>query len=348
VHFLPQKGAVTMADEAVANTPETLGVTPRYVLQHNALSRSIQNLSATAKKLTAMAMSLLPADLSSRTASFSIPEFCHALGIKHGGNQYALIKAAASECMNAKISIEQATAKGKKNWKGYTWFTYSEVDEASGVCTMTFSEDLAGVLLELKRVYTQINLQDLGKLQSKYGLRIFEMAKSYESLEGKDGNPGGSWYFERTIPEFRELFAVPEGAYPETKHFRQFVIEEPVKEINAAGIGVALKTEGIKQGRNLKALRLTCQQAPRTAAPKRGKRKTVPPPELPDPNPKRAGEHTQKELEHLKERYPDEFADLYTAELAKPSWLPVDSEVRKQAAQGAATTRLHKKYGIVK
>jgi hypothetical protein len=39
------------------------------VLQHNAISRSINSLSATAKKLTAMAMALIPSDLSSLTVS---------------------------------------------------------------------------------------------------------------------------------------------------------------------------------------------------------------------------------------------------------------------------------------
>jgi hypothetical protein len=33
-----------------ANTPETLGVTPRFVLQHNAISRSIHNLKNSPKR----------------------------------------------------------------------------------------------------------------------------------------------------------------------------------------------------------------------------------------------------------------------------------------------------------
>jgi hypothetical protein len=48
------------------NTPQSLGVTPHYVLQHNAISRSVNSLSATAKKLTAMAMALIPPDLSNQ------------------------------------------------------------------------------------------------------------------------------------------------------------------------------------------------------------------------------------------------------------------------------------------
>ena len=48
------------SETELVNTPESLGVTPRFVLQHNAISRSAHNFSATARKLTAMAMSLLP------------------------------------------------------------------------------------------------------------------------------------------------------------------------------------------------------------------------------------------------------------------------------------------------
>jgi hypothetical protein len=57
------------AELTAVNTPETLGVTPRYALQHNAISRSAHNMSATAKKLTVMAMALLPPDLSSLAAA---------------------------------------------------------------------------------------------------------------------------------------------------------------------------------------------------------------------------------------------------------------------------------------
>ena len=62
--FFKIKGGFKMSDESATelseiNTPETLGVTPRYILQHNAISRSIQNLSVNAKKLIAMAMALL-------------------------------------------------------------------------------------------------------------------------------------------------------------------------------------------------------------------------------------------------------------------------------------------------
>ncbi|MDR0553475.1 MAG: replication initiation protein, partial [Treponema sp.] len=296
-----------MSDKTVpANTPETLGVTPRYVLQHNAISRSAHNFSATAKKLTAMAMALLPADLSNLTVAFTFTEFCKALGYTKSGESFKIFLTALKECLNNVISLEIVSpTTGKKKWENYTWFTASVFDEETGVATMTFSPKFAAALQDLKRVYAKIHLQDLGELQSKYALRIFEMAVSYESLKGKDGNKSESWYFERSIPELRFMFGIPEDAYPETKRFRQKVIEEPVEEINQAGIGVKIKTEGIKQGRRLAALRFNCEKAARTIpAKKRGRsgKKAESQLELPDQNPAKARQ--EKELEHLKELYP--------------------------------------------
>jgi plasmid replication initiation protein len=336
-----------------ANTPETLGVTPRFVMQHNAISRSIHNLSATAKKLTAMAMALLPADLSSLTAAFTYVQFCKATGYAVGGEQYKYFKEAVKECLGNKIYLETKSAKtGKDVWEGYSWFSYSKIDDGTGICAMMFSPQLAEVLIEMKRVYAKINLRDIGRLQSKYALRLFEIAKSYESLAGKDGNQSGAWYYERTVREFRQILGVPETAYSETKRFRQKVIEGPVKEINAAGIGLEIQSEGVKQGRNLVAIRLNCKLTPRKAPVKRkiSGKKAEPQPELPELFDNSPESRKEKELAHLKELYPDEFAVLYAEALKKykPLGGGAGESLRRSAAELYALEALRERRGIVK
>jgi plasmid replication initiation protein len=161
--------------------------------------------------------------------------------------------------MNNSIAIETINPKsGKKEWERYTWFSYSKLSEETGVAIMTFSQEFASVILDLKRAYAKINLKDIGELQSKYALRIFELATSYSSLKGKDGNEDQIWYFERSVSDLRLMLGVPENAYPETKHFRQFVVEEPVKEINKAGIGIKITPTAcdreVKEYQHLKEL----------------------------------------------------------------------------------------------
>jgi plasmid replication initiation protein len=333
------------------NTTETLGVTPRYVLQHNAISRSAHNFSATAKKLTAMAMALLPPDLSNLSAAFTFTEFCNALGYTKSGKSFTLFKEAVIECMESVIQVETPPdAKGKTSWVIYHWFKRAEFNKDTGVCTMTFDQDLAEFLKELKWLYAKINLKDLGRLQSRYAPRIYELAISYSSLRGKDGNDAQSWYLEKTLEELRNLFGIAPEEYKENREFRRKVIEVPIREINEAGIGVEIKTESIKNGRNLAGLRFDCKKVSRTTKKKRGKKEAPQPAALPEPDPRTAGERLEKEKEHLKERYPEEFAGLYENALRD---LPVfagnvGESFRKAAAEQNALQELRKKHGIVK
>jgi plasmid replication initiation protein len=331
------------------NTTKTLGVIPRYILQHHAISRSAHNLSATARKLAAMAMALLPADLSSLSASFTFTEFCDALGYTKSGESFKLFRNAIKECMDNSISIETISPEtGKKIWEGYTWFTYSRLEEETGKTTMTFSSELAAVLLEMKKVYAKINLHDLGEFQSKYAIRFYEIAKSYESLKGKDGNRDERWYFERDTDDLRKLLGIPDDVYAETKRFRQFAVENPLKEINRSGVGIEITTESVKHGRKLVAIRFNCQQAARTV-PKKSRKQAAPLVTLPEPDPRAAKQREEKELEHLMELYPEEFAALYEEELSKPHpFLSSTSVLRQNAAKGNALLKLREKYGIVK
>jgi plasmid replication initiation protein len=333
------------------NTPETLGVTPRYVLQHNAVSRGTHGLSATAKKLTAMAMALLPPDLSSLTAAFTFTDFCKAIGYGDGGEQYKIFREAVRECLQSIISIETEPDKnGKKKWKEFTWFTVAEYDEATGKAKMTFSSELAAFLTVLKWMYAKINLKDLGELQSRYAIHLFEIAMSYRSMAGRGGNRGERWYFERGFPdEIRQIMGVGKDAYKDTHLLKQKVIDRPIQEINEAGIGVAIKPTTVKQGRRIVAIRFDCTLEPR-AGKTRGKNRknAAEPPSLPAPDRQAEQEREEKELWHLKELYPEEFAERFQAAMdSRPAFLK-NSEIGSTFAENRALMELREKHGIIK
>jgi plasmid replication initiation protein len=329
------------------NTPETFGVTPRYLLQHNVVSRSVHELSSTASKLTAMAMALLPPDLSSLTAAFTFTEFCKALGLPRGGESYKIFKASVDECMECFITIEtEPDEKGKKRWKKFTWFTVATFDEDTGQATMKFSDELADFLMALKWMYSKINLKDIGNLQSRYAIRLFEMAMSYRSLEGKNGNRAKAWYFERSFPdEIRYIMGIGKEAYKDNHVFKQKVIENPINEINKAGLGLEIKPTTVKQGRRIVAIRFECTSSSRSVkGKKRGIKEAIP---LPESVLNTESQQEEKELEHLRELYPDEFTEIYEAELSKaPSYIP--NGFRQIAAEGSALLQLKNRHGIVK
>jgi plasmid replication initiation protein len=329
------------------NSPETLGVTPRYVLRHNTISRGAHGLSATAQKLIAMAMAILPPDLSSLTATFTFTDFCNAIGYGDGGKQYQIFREAVRECLQCIISVEtEPDKKGKKDWKEFTWFTVAEYSESTGIARMTFSSELADFLTALKWMYSKINLKDIGGLQSHYSIRLFEMAMSYRSLSGKNGNKEETWYFERRFPdEIRFIMGIEKEAYKDNHLLKQKVIDNPVKEINKAGIGVEIQPTTVKQGRRIVAIRFYCKNAKHTTGKKRrGTKEAIP---LPEPNPRIENLREEKELEHLKELYPAEFVELYEAELTKaPDCVP--DGLKQIAAEGSALMQLKERHGIVK
>jgi plasmid replication initiation protein len=331
------------------NTPETLGVTPRYVLQHNAVSRGAHKLSATAQKLAAMAMALLPPDLSSLTAAFTFTDFCNAVGYERGGESYEVFRAAVNECLQCLISLEtEPDKKGKKDWKAFTWFTMAEFSEATEQARMTFSSELAEFLAAIKWMYARVNLKDLGELQSRYAVHLFEIAMSYRSLAGKSGNRGETWYFERGFPdEIRKIMGVAKDTYKDNYELKRYVIEKPLKEINEAGIGLEITPVTVKQGRRIVAIRFDCKPAPR---PVRGRKKSavaeLPPP--PEPDTRAEQEREEKELAHLRERYPDEFAERFKAAMdSRPAFMATTS-LGTTFAEQRALMELREEHGIVK
>jgi len=342
-----EKESEPQGELVVVNTTETLGVTPRYVLQHNAISRSAHSFSALARKVTAMAMSLLPPDLSSLSAAFNFPEFCHALGLERGGNNFELFRAAVKECLDKSVYIEiPAKKKGKTNFVGHHWFSRTEINEDTCICTMDFDPELADFLKAMKWMYSKIILTDIGLLQSRYAIRIYEFAISYSSLKGRDGNATNEWYFERTIPELRKIFGIGPDEYKKTNDFKVNVIERPINEINNAGMGIKITLVDVRDGRSLIAIRFVCEKAISTTASKKtrqGKQATA---QLPLPVSEEY-EREEKELAHLRELYPDEFAALYEIELTKISKI-FPERTRLLAAEGAALAALKERHGIVK
>jgi plasmid replication initiation protein len=335
-------------------TPETSGGLPKYAYHHNAISRAAAGpenhadlddigLSATAQKLAAMAMALLPRDLSCLTVSFSFVDFCHTMGLDACGGTLNIFKKAVRECMRCVITLNTENEKGEKVWESFTWFTKSEYNYTTGMATMKFSEELAASLLAIKWVYSKVPLSDIGQLKSRYAIKILIMAASYMSMKGQRGNKDQCWYFERTISELRNLLGVQNTAYKATKEFKRNVIDSPIKEINEAGIGLKITPETKKQGRYATGIIFNCEAVGRKTSIKRKKndKNSIQLPESASAPPLKKEKIS---LEHLKDAYPEKFAALYKAQYdTAPPNLP--EEIKLSSATTLALAELHELYG---
>jgi plasmid replication initiation protein len=335
------------------NSPRTLGLTPSYELKHNAIIRSAHNFSATAQKLTAMALSLLPLDLSMRSVEFSFADFCEAFGLSYSAEGKRILKEAATECMQNVIRVEipVVTKRGKHttSWQMFQWFDLSEFNSDTNMCQMRFNSKLADFLVEFKNMYSKLDLKDLGKLQSRYAIRLFEIAKSWESEKGKHGNKTDCWYFERSTADFRFILGVPDDAYQRADKFKEKVLDNPLKEINNAGVGLEMKSQSVKTGREVTSYRIDCKKVARKVTARKGRgRKKAEQAELPMEDAVPVSRE-DKDLNRLREKYPDEFAELYAAELAKEvQFLTENGEMKKKLAVSIALRILQERHGIVK
>jgi plasmid replication initiation protein len=322
---------------------ETNEVLPEYVLQPHAISRAIYRLSASARKLIAMGMSLLPPDLSNLTATFRYNEFCQALGLDRSGKHYSLIQAAILECVKSDITIDTA-----EKWQTFTWIQTAEIDKKTNCISITFSTGLAAYLLTLKKMYARINLIDFGRIQSLYAIRLFEMAKSYESLAGQRGNAEKLWYFERTIEDLRRIMGIEEGSYLKTNDFRKKVIENPLKELNELNLGIKITPEYIRKGKFLVSIRFYCKKEAIKLQTR--KKKIVLELPAPEKDPKCVQELEVKEGERLKKIYAEEYAQLY-ADLIKTPENGLYREMPHLWAQrvdSMVCEKLKARYGIRK
>lgn len=211
------------------------------------------------------------------------------------------------------------------------WFQEVNADWKTDRFDLTFNVDLAKLIIELKGK-ARLDLIDMGKLQSKYAIRFYELAMSYAGFAGKNGNKEKCWYFERELGELRELFAIPDSKYKVTGNFRTKVVDEPIQELNAADVGFKIGIEYMRKGKKLIGFRFCCQYESRT------EREATPQPET----------ITEKENEKLKKLYPEQWEKYYQDELQQKQLFPCPPTTWDIACQNRAFDRLRKMKGIKK
>jgi plasmid replication initiation protein len=146
---------------------------------------------------------------------------------------------------------------------------------------------------------------------------------------------------------------VAKDAYKDNHVLKQKIIEGPIKEINKAGIGIEITPTPIKQGNRIVSIRFYCKQTERAVKGKgkiSGNKATEAPLTLPKPDShaEQEQEREDKELEHLRELYPDEFAELYQVAVDTcPDFLKKSSN-SSFFAERRALLELREKHGIVR
>ena len=284
-------------EELDALTPQNLKKDRTFLLQPNIISRSINDVEATEKKLMALAMSYIPYKIENDddyTVSFSISDAIKALDLTDGQNQRLLLESAVDKISGKQIKLFQENG----DWFKYTWFDKASWQPSTKIFTLTFNKSLGDALVQYKKAYSKIDLASLGRLSSKYSIRYFEIGLSYSGNKGINGNKKGTWFFEYSIDQLKQLFMIDKNQYKRTCDFTRRVVYDPVALLNEAKVGFTIEAQSLTKGKKLLGFRFVCTEsdvAPRKNLPAKVKQE------------EEVVDETQLIFDKLKEKYPEEY-----------------------------------------
>jgi plasmid replication initiation protein len=236
----------------MSKTKDVVPTQDDYLLQAHAISRGAYTMTVLERRLVYLAMAQVrPADDTLPAVKMHMAEVCKALGMEADGRAYIDLRAAIHKLMERVIDID--TPDG--GWVMYHWVHSARYNAEDNSLTIRLHDELAPYVLHMREQYTVLRVADLAKLQSKYSQRWVELVLSRRGQA--DGQ--GRWYYELTIAELRHILKIGPDEYKLTNTLRINVIELPIAEINASGIGLHLTPEYIRRGKYLHAVRMHCQ-----------------------------------------------------------------------------------------
>ena len=295
-----------------------------YALQANSISQAAYIMQASLRKLIFLTMARVDPKKEKMCITLTAAEACKALGID-GGAQRQSLRDAFATVQSQVIQIENESG----GWKQHNWFFDSEYIPESDELKIQIHPNLRCYVVDLQNKFAVFAISDIGKLQGKYSLRIFELAMSYSGYSGKQGNKKNEWWFQYSIEELRHLFML-QNEYKRTGDFRTNAIDRPIKEINKADIGISIEVEYIREGRKLAGIKFNCRKTTKES--------------LRDVNPTPVIEEDKDEI--LIKKHKELFENLLKEESKNQDELPfsIGSEsLRDLAARGRAIKRLKEK-----
>lgn len=114
--------------------------------------------------------------------------------------------------------------------------------KGEGMVTLTWSDPILKYISQLKEQFTSYRLGSVGRLQSVYSIRLYELLMQF--------NKTGDRVIK--VKDFRNLLEL-DGKYPQFKDLNKWVIKPSVKELNDRS-DLEIRYETISSGRRVISL----------------------------------------------------------------------------------------------
>lgn len=299
-------------------------------LQPNQISQGLYKCSPMAKKLLAYTISnlkMIKWNLEkepSYEVYFKPVQFAKALGLQRIGiKQQELIKNALEELQSSYIAIDAGDT-----FQTFSWVTHTLYIKKENLINIELNQKLGKALLEWQKGFTTIQLIEMGRLQSFYAMRFYEIAQSWVGKKGKDGNKQGEWYFEMSIQKIRDVFQLKDDEYVgRMSNFTTYVISNPIGEVNLK-TNLNINFQKLKEGKEVLGFRFTCREKTEQLKITTGdtcetkiRTETI--------------NEEAKTVEYYKKKYPEQFARIFEEEKKQGSLFGRDYSSTTFAELGA-------------
>lgn len=223
----------------------------REIRQSNAISRSAYRMPVMARRLififTGAVQSIAPED--DLIATLRVGEVLDLLDLTDGEENYKAIRNAVETLANHSIQIERENG----DWTIHQWIYRADYSKKQDTITIHISDDLRDHIVQLRSHFTKLAVKNFGKLQGRHSQRLYEIIMSSSGHAGQNGNWPGTWWVRLTKERLRKLLLIQENEYRTTADLRRSVVENPIKEINRVNIGIHIRVEYERSGRELAA-----------------------------------------------------------------------------------------------
>lgn len=159
-----------------------------------------------------------PNDFGDEVYQISVREFCKVCNLDYNsGKNYADAKRAIKAIADKSVWVQQENGDDVL----LRWLNRVKLNRETGCFEITFHEDMLPFLYDLQSRYTRYSLDNVLTMKSKYGIRLYELLKSYQYL-------GKSITF--TVDELRHRLDAEK--YTRFPDFRRYVLEKAIDDIN--------------------------------------------------------------------------------------------------------------------
>ena len=153
------------------------GLAERKVIKSNAIIQNARfELTVQEQKIIAYICSKVTPNNKDISITISVSEFINICGIQSQGKVYNRVKEVVDGLTDRKMWVEiEPNVEVTMRWVQRAW-----INKNNGQIKLELDELMKPYLYDLKQRFTQYQLKNVLKMNSRYAVQLFELFKSYE------------------------------------------------------------------------------------------------------------------------------------------------------------------------